>query len=145
MSDKLNNTGNRNTGFFNTVDQYKVQVFNGPMVDRSEFIQACPLWIFDPAPATWIYELDMSDQEKSEHPTFHTCGGYLRQNDWHDEWQKAYANASKEDIQKVRNLEGFDAEIFKEITGIDLSAQEKALPQEIEINGAIYTLKEQSE
>ena len=133
------NTGNWNTGYFNTIDQGKVQVFDGQTVDRAEFIAACPAWLFDPRPTTWVFESEMTDQEKIDNETFHTTGGYLRVNDWHEEWRKAYEGASAKDIQRVRDLTGFNAGVFKAITGLDLAtAQSDNKPQYIEVDGVRY-------
>jgi Pentapeptide repeats (8 copies) len=137
------NTGNRNTGYFNTVTPDKVMVFNGHMTSREEFIAACPVWLFKPSPATWVSESEMSDQEKVDNPTSHTCGGYLRKNDWLAEWAKAYASASPEDVQKVRDLPGFDYDIFQEITGLDLRIAEEPKcvpPPTVTINGIRYVM-----
>ena len=134
------NTGHWNTGYFNTVTPDLVMVFNGAMVSRDAFIAACPSWLFEPSPTTWVSDSEMSDQEKIDNPTFHTCGGYLRKNDWLAEWQKAFAAASAEDVQKVRDLPGFDAAVFQEITGLDLTSPAKPdnKPQEITIDGVRY-------
>ena len=98
-----------------------VMVFNSHMVSRKGFEAACPAWLHIPSPTTWVPEFEMTDQEKLENTSFHTCCGYLRENDWMEEWQKAFESASPEDVRKVRNLPGFDAAIFQEITGLDLS------------------------
>ena len=134
------NTGNSNTGYFNTITPTNVMVFNGHMTDREKFIEACPLWLWQPSPTTWVGETEMTDQEKIDNPTFHTCGGYLRKNDWFAEWSKAFASASAEDVQKARDLPGFDAAVFKEITGLELSAPAKpdGKPHEITIDGVVY-------
>ena len=136
------NTGDWNTGYFNTITPKQVMVFNGVMVDRDAFISACPEWLYSPSPTTWMTESEMTDQEKIDNPTFHTCEGYLRTNDWVAEWAKAFASASAEDVQKVRDLPGFDAEVFKEITGLDLSETKPVNPPEIVIDGAVYVLKQ---
>ena len=134
------NTGDWNTGYFNTVTPPSVMVFNGHMTDREKFIDACPDWLWQPSTTNWVGETEMTDQEKIDNPTFRTCGGYLRKNDWFAEWSKAFANASAEDVQKVRDLPGFDAAVFKEITGLDLSAPAKpdGKPHEITIDGVVY-------
>ena len=110
------------------------------MTDREKFIDACPDWLWQPSTTNWVGETEMTDQEKIDNPTFRTCGGYLRKNDWFAEWSKAFANASAEDVQKVRDLPGFDAAVFKEITGLDLSAPAKpdGKPHEITIDGVVY-------
>lgn len=133
------NTGDWNMGYFNTTTPDKVRVFDGPEVNRGEFIAACPLWLYAPSPTTWIADANMSDTEKLENPTFHTCGGYLRVNDWHSEWRKAYEGASPEDIQRVRDLPGFDAKVFEAITGLDLTGADcPCEPSEVMIDGVRY-------
>jgi len=132
------NTGDWNTGYFNTTTPEAVRAFNSDC-SREEWDNANkPNWLYHPSPTTWVSDSKMTGQEKVDNPTFRTCGGYLRKNEWHEEWRKEYENASAEDIQAVRDLPNFDAEIFKEITGLDLS--ENAAPKEIFFEGARYVL-----
>ena len=145
------NTGDRNTGnwnisddhvgCFNTIDATKAYYFNH-LVDKSDWDECeKPSWIYAPSPTTWVAEFKMSDAEKIDNPTFHTCGGYLRKNDMAQEWCKAYECATPEDIELTRKLPGFDADVFLEITGIDLRIPVQKNPQEITIDGAVYVLK----
>jgi hypothetical protein len=118
-------------------------VFDGAMVDREAFVNALPYWVYAPSPASWVDEADMTEDEKIEAPTFHTCGGYLRNNNWTAEWAKAFASASAEDVQKVRDLPGFDVKVFEKITGLNLAlpadnATQYGRPTVIEIDGVRY-------
>ena len=117
------NTGNYCTGFFNTKD-CMAGAFNGPALksvkDRQAFLSACPDWLSRPSPVTWVSDADMTDDEKNDHPDHKTTGGYLRRNDWMEEWRKAKATATPEEIQRVRDLPGYDAAVFTKITGLDL-------------------------
>jgi hypothetical protein len=79
----------------------------------------------------------MSAKEKTDNPSCVTTGGYLRENDMAEEWRKAYASASPEDIQAVRDLPGFDPDVFFQITGLDLRVPD----DEITINGVVYVKK----
>lgn len=135
------NTGNQNTGYFNTTTPEKIRVFDGGEVDREAFLNACPNWLYDPTPTTWVHESEMTDQEKIDNPKFQTCGGYLRTNDWAEEWRKAYEQASAEDVQKVRDLPGFDADVFQKITGLDLRETKVSSPLEVMIDGVPYVRK----
>jgi hypothetical protein len=75
----------------------------------------------------WIYEDNMTDQEKEDHKAeYKITGGYLKENDWFECWKKAWDNATPEDKVKTFALPGFDAAIFKEITGLDLSDRDAA-------------------
>ena len=135
------NTGHRNTGYFNTDTPQTVRAF-GKDCDREEWDSAVkPYWIYQPSPTTWVPEYEMSDAEKVDNPTFRTCQGYLRKNDWLDEWRKAYEAATPVDVELTRKLPNFDAAIFKEITGIDLDERANKNPAEIVIDGATYVLK----
>ena len=135
------NTGNRNTGFFNTETPATVRAFNTTDVNYEAFLAACPGWLFAPEPRTWVSEFEMTDAEKVAAPTFHTCGGYLRTNDMQTEWRKAFDAAIPEDRAKVRELPGFDAAVFLEITGLDLSetaACVSATPECVIVDGVRY-------
>ena len=119
------NTGNYCTGFFNTKD-CMAGAFNGPafesVKERQAFLSACPDWLSRPSPVTWVPVTDMTDAEKQANPDYKTTGGYLRRNDWAEEWRKAKATATPAQIQRVRDLPGYDAAVFTKITGLDLEA-----------------------
>jgi len=85
----------------------------------------------------------MSDQEKADNPTYQKCGGYLRKNDMREEWRKAYGSATEEEIKMVRDLPNFDADVFEEITGLDLRVNTDTCEVKIvEIDGKKYKLTE---
>ena len=141
------NTGNYNTGdwntasdhvgCFNTLDPEMAYYFN-KLIPVSEWLVARkPNWLYSPTLTTWVESDDMTEEEKSKYPEHETTGGYLRKNDMKEEWQKAYSTASAEDIQAVRDLPGFDADVFFEITGLDLRTPD----DEIVINGVTYVKK----
>ena len=68
----------------------------------------------------------MTDAEKNEHPLYETTGGYLKTYKYKEAWQRSWNKASEKDRAKLFELPNFDAEIFKEITGIDVTADAKA-------------------
>jgi len=117
------NTGNYCTGFFNTKD-CMAGPFNGPAFEsakeRQAFLDACPDWLSEPSPVTWVPVADMTDAEKQANPHCETTGGFLRRNDWAKEWRKAKDTATSKEIQQVRDLPGYDAAVFTKITGLDL-------------------------
>ena len=63
----------------------------------------------------------MTDQEKECNQTHITTGVYLRVYDYKEAFQKSWSEADKEDRKKIFNLPNFDAEVFKEISGIDVN------------------------
>ena len=139
------NSGSHHAGCFNTTKCEGAYFFNkwASFADWEDATK--PDWIYHPSPTTWVSEGDMTDAEKVENPTFHTCGGYLRVNDMAEEWRKARESASEEDIQAVRDLPNFDYDVFEEITGLDLrtkDSSEACAGKVVEIDGKKYRLEE---
>ena len=71
----------------------------------------------------WINVEDMSDKEKENHPTYKTTGGYLKVKDEMDSRQEWWNGLSKEDKNEIISIPNFDAAIFKECTGIDVTGE----------------------
>jgi hypothetical protein len=131
------NTGNRHVGSFNTVDAESAYYFNTLLPVAVWDAAYKPDWIYKPCPTKWATCDAMSAKEKTDNPSCVTTGGYMRENDMAEEWRKAYASASPEDIQAVRDLPGFDPDVFFQITGLDLRVPD----DEITINGVVYVKK----
>ena len=144
------NTGSFHVGCFNTLSAEKAYYFN-QLIDKDDWDNAeKPSWIFFPSPTTWVSSSDMTDAEKAEHPTHKTTGGYLRKNDMKEAWAKAFTRATPEDIELTKALPAFDAEVFFEITGVDLRDKPAAAAapcegREVEIDGVVYVLKAKGE
>ena len=114
------NTGDWNTGDFNTTTPETANYFNKPFNIEDWNGTEKPNFIYEPSPTTWVDAHDMTDVEKAEHLLWETAGGYLRTNDMKEEWKKAYEHASDEDKALLLALPNFDADVFLEITGIDV-------------------------
>ena len=71
----------------------------------------------------WIYSEDMTDEEKAEHPTHETTGGYLKELDESECGQIWWNSLSDHEKDVIKSLPNFDAEIFKECTGIDTNEE----------------------
>ena len=69
----------------------------------------------------WIFESDMTDEEKENHPEYKTTGGYLKVLVETERAQMWWDNANEEVKQCILNLPNFNADIFKECTGIDVN------------------------
>jgi hypothetical protein len=137
------NTGDCNTGCFNTITPEGGYFFNKWLTFEEWHKADKPSWIYKPTPTTWVPESQMSEEEKADNPSFSTCGGYLRKNDMREEWRKVYESATEEEIQMVRDLPNFDADVFEEITGLDLRVNTDSCEGKIvEIDGKKYKLKE---
>lgn len=133
------NTGNCNIGNWNTGDWNKssfnngcfmteeptIMMFNKPTSwtyqtwcssDARYYLDQIPRYVVE-----WIYENDMTDEEKENHPEYKTTGGYLKVLDETECTQMYWDNANEEVKQCIFNLPNFDAGIFKECTGIDVN------------------------
>jgi hypothetical protein len=121
------NSGDCNTGFFNT-DEPTVRMFNKDTgLKRDEII--VPGWCCL-NPAEWVPSGEMTEQEKQKHPSHSTVGGYLKTYGYKEVWRKAWDSVSIEERKKILDLPNFDADIFLEITGIDV---QKELSDKVEI------------
>ena len=128
------NTGNRNTGdwnncdketgFFNTQQSEKIRVFNKECPADEWNNCEKPNFIYFSL-TEWVSSSDMTDKEKDENQTHMTTGGYLKVYDYKEAFKKSWGEADEEDRKKIFNLPNFDAEVFKEISGIDLNKDSK--------------------
>ena len=134
------NTVNKETGFFNTIKSETIRVFNKKCSTESWNNAKKPSFLFFKV-AEWVYSKDMSEKEKNDNPSYKTTGGYLKKLDYKEAFQKSFAKASKEDIELLKKLPNFDAEVFKEISGIDLS-EKSCNNKVVEIDGKNYKLVE---
>ena len=68
----------------------------------------------------WIYSEDMSDEEKSIHPEHEATGGYLKTVDFKTACKIMWDSLCDDGKQCVKEIPNFNAEVFKEITGIEI-------------------------
>lgn len=126
------NTGHRNTGdwnsvsfstgFFNSVEQ-PLYIFNKPTkMSRGEISNCKGIqilnWNFKNS--WWIYSDNMSDEEKTLHPEHKTTGGYLKTFDFKTACKMTWDSLCDDEKQCVKEIPNFNAEVFKEITGIEI-------------------------
>jgi hypothetical protein len=128
------NSTNYSTGFFNTVEQ-PLYMFNKLVenVSRDDIDTYLNVKLTE-----WILPEKMTEQEKTSNPSWETCEGYLKERSFEEACKLAWKEANEETKQKFLNLPNFDAEIFKEITGIDVGKEEET----IEILGKKFTVSE---
>lgn len=120
------NTGNRNkssfnTGCFNTEEQ-KITLFNKPSdITYNDWLRSDARYLLNQIPkdvVEWVYEEDMTDEEKAANPTYETTGGYLKvlnESECGQLWCGSLSDFQKNYIKSIPN---FDAEIFEQCTGI---------------------------
>jgi len=88
----------------------------------------------------WIYEKNMTDDEKDNVNGWSEMGGYLKTFSYQDAWANFWAIATQETKNKILDIKQFDATIFKGITGIDVSRSESLSGKtvKVEIDGKKY-------
>jgi len=118
------NSGYRNSGAFCTEQNPTIYLFNKPTkmkVKEWENHQCYrvmrELLDFN----LWIPSYKMTDKEKLENSFWETTEGYLKTITLKEAWGNMWGNLSKENKKAFLDLPNFDAEIFEEITGIDVN------------------------
>ena len=125
------NTGNRNTGdwnkssfntgCFNTEEQ-KIMLFNKPSdMTYREWMDSDARYLLNQIPkdvVEWVYEENMTDEEKAAHPTYETTGGYLKVLDESECGQLWWGSLSDRRKEIIKAIPNFDAEIFFQCTGV---------------------------
>ncbi len=113
------NSGHRNSGYFNSTNPKNIRIFNKECDidtwDRSEK----PNFIYFNL-TKWIDFDKMDSVEKKNNPKAETCGGYLKTLSYKEAWAESYAKATPKDIELLKKLPNFDADVFFEISGIRL-------------------------
>ena len=113
------NKGDRNSGFFNTSAQNKFFCFN-KITDKKDINFPCFLYF---SLTEWVPAAYMTDEEKAEFPSYKRTGGYLRKKDYKKAFRESFLKAKKredwpEQLELLKEIPNFDAEIFYEISGI---------------------------
>ena len=62
----------------------------------------------------------MTEEEKQEHPEHKITGGYLKTVDFKTACLMMWHKMTKEEKDAVKDIPNFDAEVFNDITGIDV-------------------------
>ena len=115
------NTSSFNTGCFNTEEQ-KIMLFNKPSnMTYREWINSDARYLLNQIPkdvVEWVYEEDMTDEEKVANPTYETTGGYLKVLDESECGQLWWNSLSDDEKKIIEDIPNFDVEIFEQCTGI---------------------------
>ena len=121
------NSGHFNSGWFNT-NEPKMRFFNKDSeYTCTEFSEKFGFVYPDLHICQWVDKEDMTDAEKKEVSGWNEVGGYLKTLNYKEAWAEYWGRASKSDKQFFMNLPNFDADIFKEITGIDVEEKVEEL------------------
>ena len=114
------NTGSFHVGSFNTKDIEEILVFNKlcKKLDWDKAIKPSCLF-FDTK--QWIDYSNMTDDEKTTCPSAKTAGGYIKDIPYKEAFTKSMQNASEKEIEQVKALPNFDADVFEEISGFRIN------------------------
>ena len=128
------NSGNCNSGDWNKINfssgcfntkESKILMFNKPsnwtFRDWWDSEARCLLNKIQHNVLEWIWSENMTDEEKEQYPEYETTGGYLKELDESECGQLWWDNLSDHEKDVIKSLPNFDAEIFKEITGININ------------------------
>ena len=118
------NSTSFSNGCFNTTEP-KIYMFNRPsnwtyrdwMNSHARELMRS----IDNCPLEYISYGGMTDKEKATHPEAETTGGYLRKRITANNARSWWAGLSAIGRNTILSMPNFDAEIFKEITGIDVN------------------------
>ena len=114
-------------GCFNT-ESPKIFLFNKPSdwtyqdwlnSDARRILMDCPSNVL-----VWVWEDDMTGEEKEQHPEYLVTDGFLKHIERETGRQTWWDGLSDRKKDIVMNLPNFDKDIFKEITGIDVEGKE---------------------
>ena len=133
------NSGNWNSGSCNSGDWNKTCFSNGCFNTKSpkiflfnkpsdwtyqDWLDSDARYILMNCPTnalTWVWNYDMTDEEKQQHPEYSVTCGFLKNVEGEGEMQEWWDGLTKERKNIVMSLPNFDKNIFKEITGIDVN------------------------
>ena len=124
------NSGHRNSGYFNTNSPDKIRIFN-TWVDMTheEFNQKYNIYADIPL-NRWVEESEMTEQELKDFPEAKQMGGYLKTLPFKEACQ-IWWKENPDRHQDFLSLPSFNPEIFKEITGIDVEAEQPMTDEEL--------------
>ena len=103
-------------------EEQKIFMFNKPSEwTYQNWVRSDARYLLNQIPKNvveWIYSSDMTDEEKAEHPTHETTGGYLKVLDESECGQLWWGSLSDRQKNIIKSMPNFDAEIFEQCTGV---------------------------
>lgn len=121
------NSTNYSTGFFNS-EQQPIYMFNKPTTykSRGEINNLKGMIALDcHFKDNWrVNSEHMTNEEKEAHPEHETTGGYLKTVDFKTACEMMWSKLSDDEKSAVMQLPNFDAEVFEDITGINVNSND---------------------
>jgi hypothetical protein len=115
------NSGNWNSGVFNSNEPF-LRMFNKetPWKIQDWLNSKARELSWNFTLTDWIDQSKMTDKEKQDNPSYKTTGGYLKRFDYKEAWKNMWDKFTEDDKKEFYKLPKFDADIFFEITGINV-------------------------
>lgn len=124
------NDGSKNSGYFNKCDnstgffcseEENVRLFNRPSnMKRSEFEESPYFKALCSVPFNLTEWVENSSKEDSDTPAKQSLGGHLKTYTYQEACYNWWNAMTQENRSIVMSMPNFDADVFYEITGIDL-------------------------
>jgi hypothetical protein len=136
------NTGDRNTGMFCSIEPTLI-IFNKPSNKKWNEIDHPHFNEFHLT--IWIGWTEMTAIEKKENPKAEITEGYLKSFTYQEAWSNFWKDTDENNKNKFLALPNFDAELFKDITGVDLNIDNQNAKKKNQILKKIEELKKEAE
>ena len=130
------NSGDRNSGYGNkcngsngvfcTEEDMNIRIFNKPSgMSLKDFYRSKIYDALCSAPFILTDWIEYTDKEKAEDEDKALIGGYLKTYTMEEAWANWWEEITDENKEIIKSIPNFDAEIFKEITGIEVKKEDK--------------------
>ena len=115
--------------------QKNLMMFNKPVTQKEydEAKKALGLKEWKLSVSKWVETKDMTDDEKNNWTSHKQTGGFLKTIDYKDAWKEMWNGMSSDEKKIFTTLTNFDADIFQQITGINVKVQDSATQEAIKL------------
>ena len=120
------NKCNGSNGVFCTEEDMNIRIFNKPSgMSLRDFYKSKIYDALCSAPFILTDWIEYTDKEKAEDEDKALIGGYLKTYTMEEAWANWWEEITDENKEIIKSIPNFDAEIFKEITGIEVKKEDK--------------------
>jgi hypothetical protein len=117
------NSGNWNSGLFNT-ETSRISIFDKQSNMSFNEVYECEWYKYLTNLSftlnTFVFESQMSDEEKKLNPHYVTLGGYMKTLSYKESWAIALNGITEQEKELLRSIPNWNAEKFFEITGVKI-------------------------
>ena len=112
-------------GVFCTQEDMNIRIFNKPSgMSLRDFYRSRYYDALCSAPFILTEWIEYTDEEKAEDEDKALIGGYLKTYTMEEAWANWWDELTDENKEIIKSIPNFDAEIFKEITGIEIKQED---------------------